>query len=426
MLGGFVQFILTFVDTAFLGHIGELQLNAAGNAGLVYITFFLVAQGLSEGLQIITARRIGAGNHLALRNLFWNAFFLLIALALLAYILVAWFSSPLLTYVTADSELKVAIEGFLKIRSVGYFFAIAQLTLIGFYSGIAQTKILATSTTVMASVNLVFDYLLIHGIWLFPEMGLNGAALASVIAEACALLYCISYVRRDKRVMDWIGFTGFKLVKEEIKKLVQLSLPIMGQRFLAMISWTIFFFLIEKIGRHELAISQLIRSLYFLAFIPIMGFGTTTKTYVSNYMAQHKFELVPQAIKYLTKVSLVIIVLLIHGYLLYPQAIIGILTNDGTLIKDTAPVLQLVFFEALVFMAATVIFNAIAGVGDTRWAFIIENLCITIYIFTAYYITVVNPQPILIVWCMEFVYFGLLLIGSLLYFRFKNWRAIQI
>lgn len=426
MLGGFVQFILTFVDTAFLGHIGELELNAAGNAGLIYITMFLVAQGLSEALQILSTRRLSENRGDAIKNLFWNAFFLLFICALLSFFLVGLLSNTYLPWITSDETLVDAMDSFLSIRAFGYFFSISQLALIAFYTGAANTKILAYSTTVLAFVNLVFDYLLIFGVGIFPEMGLEGAALASVIAEITSLCFCVIYVRRDKKTMSLIGFNGFKLIGTEVKSLLRLGYPIMGQRFLAMSSWTIFFFLIEKIGRHELAISQLIRSLYFLAFIPIMGFGTTAKTYVSHYMAKKEFGMVSNSIKYLVKVSLLVILVMIHGYILYPEVIISVLTDDQQLINDTAPVLKLVFFEAFIFMAASVVSNAVSGVGDTKSAFIIENVCIAIYLIVAYFVTVVYPQPIIIVWCMEFVYFSLLLLFSALYFKIRPWQKINI
>ncbi len=426
MMGGFVQFVLTFVDTAFLGHLGELQLNTAGNAGLIYITLFLVAQGLSDALQIKTSRRLGEGNTKALKNLFWNSLVLLSGIALLSFVLVGYGAEYFLPSVTRNPQLSESMSTFLRIRSVGYFFSITQLALIGFYSGTAKTNILGYSTAILALVNLVFDYFLIYGIGFFPEMGMYGAALASVIAEAVSLVFSIFYLRSDKRTMTWVRFTGFVWVKNEVKQLLKLAFPIMGQRFLAMTSWTIFFFLIEKMGPHDLAISQLIRSLYFLAFIPIMGFGTATKTYVSNFMARKRFDEVQRSLWFISLISWGILLLTVHGFLLYPEAILSILTDDDSLVRDSKSVLQLIFFEAQLFMVASVVFNAIAGVGDTRMAFIIENVCITIYLVATYFITVVYPQDIFTVWCMEFVYFGSLLIASILYFKWYPWQKILV
>ncbi|MGB0166253.1 MAG: MATE family efflux transporter, partial [Luteibaculum sp.] len=419
MLGGFVQFVLTFVDTAFLGHIGELELNAAGNAGLIYITMFLVAQGLGDALQILTSRRLGENRSQDLKNLFWNAVLLLLIISLLCFLLVGFCSPFFLPFITKDKVLVESMTGFLSYRAFGYFFSVTQLGIVAFYSGIARTKILAYSTTILATVNLLFDYLLIYGIGFFPEMGLNGAALASVIAEISSLLFSILYLRRDQQAMNWIRFTGFVLLKEELKKLLKLAFPIMGQRFLAMSSWTVFFFLIEKLGRHPLAVSQLIRSLYFLAFIPIMGFGTTAKTYVSNFMANRSRKEILSAIRYLAILGLLVLVLIIHGYLLYPGAIISILTNDEQLIRDSIPLLKLVFFQAQIFILASVVFNSVAGVGDSKSALLIEQICILVYLAATYYVTVINPQSVFVVWCMEFVYFSTLLLASVAYFKFS-------
>ena len=64
----------------------------------------------------------------------------------------------------------------------------------------------------------------------------------------------------------------------------------MLQGLLALSTWTIFFTWIEQTGEHELTVSQNIRSIYFLAFVPIVGFGATTKTYVSQYYGNKDFD----------------------------------------------------------------------------------------------------------------------------------------
>ena len=70
MFGTFVQFLVTLTDTAFLTRISEVALDAAGTAALIYVTFFMVGVGISNGAQIIIARREGSGNYSAIGKLF--------------------------------------------------------------------------------------------------------------------------------------------------------------------------------------------------------------------------------------------------------------------------------------------------------------------------------------------------------------------
>ena len=71
----------------------------------------------------------------------------------------------------------------------------------------------------------------------------------------------------------------------------------MLQGLVALTTWTVFFFWIEQMGVFELTVSQNIRSLYFLAFVPIWGLGATAKTYVSQYMGKEDFDSVKIAMR---------------------------------------------------------------------------------------------------------------------------------
>ncbi|MES2628192.1 MAG: MATE family efflux transporter [Bacteroidota bacterium] len=426
MAGGFVQFLVNFVNTYFVDKLGEMPLNAVGNGGLIYITLFVAGQGFSTSLQVIVARRKGQGKNRQIGMIFDHALVMMGVISVLLLIGGWCFSQFLMPSLVKDAEILRGMQEFLRYRFWGFLFSIFEVGIIGYYTGTAQTRVITYSTMLIAGLNIFLDYSLIYGRLGFPEMGIAGAGVASVIAEAAALVFVLVYLYFDKQTKQYglFRFIGFKA--KVFLKLLKLAYPLVAQRFVSLFAWTAFFLMIEKAGPRELAVSQIVRNLYFLAFIPIFGFGTAAGTFVSHYMSKKDPANVIRSIKRIGIISALFTLLFVHGYLLYPAAIIDLLTNQDYLITETIPILRLIVSSMLIHSFVMVLFSAVAGVGDTRWSFVIETSSIVLYLAYCYYVCIVNKQSLMVIWSAEFIYFGLLALFSLAYFRFSNWKNYNL
>lgn len=200
-LGLIAQNVINVTDTAFLGHVSEVALGAAAMGGLLYICFYTVAFGFSVGSQILIARRNGEGNYRAVGPIMWqgSAFSLIMAVVLLG--LMYFIAEPLIRLIVSSDAIFEATCEFYVWRMWGFLFAFLNVMFRALYIGITQTKVLTMSAVVMALVNLVFNYALVFGRLGMPEMGVRGAALASVISEASSLVFYLvyTYVKVDHR-----------------------------------------------------------------------------------------------------------------------------------------------------------------------------------------------------------------------------------
>jgi len=189
LLSLLAQNLIQVIDTAFLGRVGEVELGASALAGVLYIALFTLGFGFSMGSQILIGRRNGEGNYNQIGDIvIQGSLFLLIA-ALLLIPLLRYGAGAWLPALFESADVANAVTEYLEWRAFGIAFAFVNLMFRAFYIGIARTKVLTANAVVMALVNVVFDYGLIFGNLGMPEMGIGGAAIASVIAEFSSLVF---------------------------------------------------------------------------------------------------------------------------------------------------------------------------------------------------------------------------------------------
>ena len=402
------QNIIIVVDTAFLGRVGEIELGASAIGGLFYVCMFIVGFGFAAGTQILIGRRNGEGKHKEIGTYFDHSLYFLLAIGILIITFSNLFSDQILKSILASENIYLYSRKFLDIRIWGLLFAFINMAFRAFFIGITKTRYLTYSATIMAVVNIVLDYAFIFGHWGFPVMGIEGAALASVIAEFASVLFFISLailkIDRKKYNMFYFPKIDFLL----IRKILDVAFFVMMQFLASIVAWFAFFMIMEKTGERPLAISNIIRSLYMIFTIPIFSLGSATNTIVSNTIGENKVKAVLPVIFRMSLISLLSILVLIALGFLFSTQIISFYTTDISLINATLKSFYVTLGVLVVFSVAIVVLNGVAGTANTRMSLIIELVAVVIYLITAYILAIVFKLPTHIIWCSEYLYFFIL------------------
>ncbi len=422
MVSSFIQSIVLITDAAFVSRYSTMAFDAVGNGGLIYVTLFMALAGMGDGAQIILARRIGQKNTSAIGRIVGTSFLIHFLLAAIFFLISQFILPGMLMSFVKDKMLGTMQCEFIQIRSYALFFAMIQLTLQAFYLAQGKTWIVLIGALITAFSNILLDYLLIFGIGSFPELGTHGAAYASSIAEGLGMIFLLIYSFLAKSNVQFNLFKYFSFDFNSVKELLRTGSPLMLQGFMAIATWTLFFSWIEQIGNFELTVSQNVRALYFLAFVPIWGFAGTTKTYISQYIGRKDFgslRKIQQRIQFLTMLFLL---LFFHGALLYPEKIIEMINPSEVHIIESANILRFIFASILMFGFFSVYFQTINGSGNTIVSFSVEMICLFFYLSAAYLFIKVWHLPIFYIWSVEYIYFGCLGLFSLLYLYLFDWK----
>jgi len=422
----FAQHIIIVVDTAFLGRVGEVELGAAAIGGIFYVCLFIVGFGFGTGAQILIGRRNGERNYQEIGKYVDHSIFFLLALAAILVGFTRFFSSEILNSLLSSDNIFRESKKYIDIRIWGLAFAFMNMAFRAFYIGTTRTSFLIHSAIIMAFVNICLDYVLIFGHFGFNPMGIEGAAMASVIAELASVFFFISItlVRVDLKKYNLFRFSYISM--QIIRKIMDVAFFVMLQYLVSIISWFSFFLIIEQTGERPLAVSNIIRGMYMIFTIPIFSLGAATNTIVSNTIGEKRISEVLPTIFRLSKISFLTIVLFIILAYFFARQFISFYTNDPTLIEAAYGPFYVILGVLLLFSVAIIVFNGVAGTANTRISLLIEVISILFYLILAYYLAIVVQTSTVNIWMSEFLYFGLLGSLSIIYLKKGNWSKKEI
>ena len=426
LLSLLAQNVINVTDTAFLGRVSEVALGGSAMGGLFYICVFTIAFGFSTGSQIVIARRNGEGRYTDVGPVMIQGAFFLLAMALLMFGFTQAFGGNIMRLLVSSENIFNATMEFLDWRIYGFFFSFFNVMFRALYIGITRTKVLTINAVVMALTNVVLDYALIFGHFGLPEMGIKGAAIASVIAEAVSTLFFLIYTYITVNLKKY-GLNHLRSFDPALlMRILSISCFTMLQYFLAMATWFLFFVAVERLGQRQLAIANIVRSIYIVMLIPVNSLSTTANSLVSNAIGAGGINEVTRLIKKIARFSFFIMLILVTFTALFPQAMLSIYTNETALIAESVPSLYVICAAMLIASVANVVFNGVSGTGNTQAALMLETITIVFYGSYIIFIGIWLKAPV--EWCftIEILYYVLLLLTSYIYFKKAKWQNKRI
>ena len=424
MLGNLAQTIITFTDTAFLGHLGTNELSASMMAGLYYFVFTTLAMGFAVGIQIFIARRYGEGEYRKIGVVFQHGALFVLGLGILLFGILFFLSHRLLHIIIESENIYAAADAYLNFRQFGIFFVVFNYLFRSFYVGISSTRVITYSTLIMAVVNIFFDWALIFGHAGLPAMGIGGAALASLLAEITAFCFfwVFTYIKIPHE--EYGMFRWHPWQPELMGNILKVAFPSMIQRLFSFGAWFIFFVIIEKMGEVAIGISSVVRSTYMIIIIPGIAFAATTNTLTSRIIGEGKSDEVMASVWKVVRNSFLCSLVLVVVVGIIPHLVLQIYTDDAALAQAAIPSVYVICVATLLGAFSMTFFEAVSGTGNTAAAMALEFGVLIIYIIYVFLMS--KTSTIAGVWTAEWVYNILIGLISLFYIWKADWKKTRI
>lgn len=409
-------------NNIFLGGLNQQALAAAGITGVYYLVFAVVGIGLNNGMQALIARRAGENRIDEIGSLFAQGVVIALIFALIG-MLITWIFAPFfLKWALHDLEIIHLSIRFLNIRIVGLVFLYLYQLRNALLVGTNQSKFLIWGALAETIANILFDYGLIFGKYGLPRLEFNGAAYASVIAEFTGLIVIFFVIHLKGISNEFELFKHFKFSKSKTKLILVQSAPLIGQFGISIFSWQIFYILIEHHGARDLAISNIMRSVFGIFGCFTWAFAATTSTMVSNIIGQGMQDKVTILIKKIIHLSFAFSLMACLLLNIFPTIFLSIYRQGIDFNNAAIPVLRIITTALLIMSVSVVWLNAVTGTGNTRINLLIEILAILFYLIYVYIILEKLNLPITYGWLSEWIYWGTILIPSYCYIRSGRWK----
>lgn len=427
ILSTLAQNVIAIADTIFLGNLGEVELGAAALAAVFYQVLVMVVFGFGVGAQIVMARRVGQGQYTEVGRIFQHTLWFTVFCAVLCWSAFQLWGEGLLPHLVKTPAILHAVNDYLQIRVYGLPFAFVIASFNAFYVGIARTKTISIATLIMGTVNVLLDYALVFGKFGLPQMGMGGAALASVIAEAVGVACYFLLTAFSQHRKTYRPFGRFPFSLKLIGSLIGVSYPVMIQYFLSFANYFLFFLFIESLGQRALAISNITRSMYTLFLLPIWGFCSTTATLTSYLCGQNRASEIPVVVKKACLSALVFVSVIVLFFIPFHKPVLGIFTQDARLAAESLAPCAVAIAATYIMVFAQVIFNTILGRGNTKAGFFIELINMVVYFLYGWLVIYIGQCSVEMAFGAEVAYpAGLLLFSSLYIFWQRKTGRMQV
>ena len=274
-----------------------------------------------------------------------------------------------------------------------------------------------------AVINIFFDYVLIYGKLSFPQMGFNGAAVASVIAEitGMSIVFLVIYKRGLKKKFNL--FSDLSYHRSTSRSILKVAIPLVAQFSISLITWLIFFILLENYGERAKAISNAMRNVFGVVGIFLWAFASTTNMMISNLIGQGLQNKVVSAINRIMLLSVSTTLIMLGALNLFPEQFLRLFGQTDAFVNDAIPVIRIVSVGMIGMSIASVWLNAVTGTGKTKMNLLIELSAVICYLIYIYLVMVRYKLSLTMAWTNEFVYWLVIFAISFWYIKSGRWKT---
>ncbi|GLQ32263.1 putative multidrug resistance protein NorM [Litoribrevibacter albus] len=272
--------ILGLIETTILGHYSQQALAANASASYLFFVFLSAFAGFAIAVQSQVARHIEQTPEVATRYTLIGLIQLTLV-ALCFIVLVHFFSRELIAAQINDERIVALASEFIRIKSWSLLPIAVLMALRGFWHGSNRPKVFLFCLLFSHIVSAVLCYALVFGKFGFPEYGLKGAALATLISMSIGTTGLLILTLKPLNLIRHIAATA-PLKRSEFKIAWLLAWPTSFQQVIFAIGTAVFMAIIAQTGVTELAAAHIIITLSLVLILPVIGFGMSATTFISR------------------------------------------------------------------------------------------------------------------------------------------------
>ncbi|CAK7070737.1 MAG: Multidrug resistance protein NorM [Desulfovibrio sp.] len=424
--------VMQFTDRLFLSHYSVTSIAAALPSAMAAMVLQLPLIGVCGYVSVFIAHYIGAGRHKEVGAALWQGLWVALAsMTVLAF--ACLLAEPIFAWTGHPPAVQAEEVIYFRILTLGSIFPLFGTVVSGFFIGRGFTRPVLFANLIAAILNVPLDYALIFGKWGAPELGIAGAAYATVAGGAFWSIALALGVFTKKNDKAFRVFRSWRFKKDIFLRLLRFGGPSGANLFMEVVGFAWFVFEVGKLGEIPLAASNIASSVNMLIFMPMLGINSAVAALVGQAMGAKN----PDAANRVTQSSLHIALLYMAPLALCCALFAGPLMDffrPADPAVDFAPIratgIVLIYYIAVYSLMDScniVYLGALKGAGDTFFVMLILAgtgiFTLAIPILTLQALEMASLHAL---WIVLTVYIMMMAFCSYLRFRQGGWRKMQV
>lgn len=415
------------IDTMMVGGIGPAAIAAVGLTNQPKFILLAMIFSLNTGVTAVVARRKGQndfeGANRCLRQCIIISFILSILMGAIGIL----FARPILLFAGAEADVIEDAVAYFQIIMISIVFMSLSLTINAAQRGVGNTKISMRTNIGANIVNVIFNYLLINGIWIFPEMGVRGAAVATVIGNFVGCGMSILSLLHRAEFLEARAKVSWRFDKKTMSAIVGISGSAMVEQVFMRVGFFAYAKIVASLGTVAFATHQICMNIINLSFAFGDGLGVAASSLVGQSLGAKRPDMAIVYGKAGQRLAFGVSTALFFLFLFGGRFLVSLFSSDAQVLTLGAEIMIIIACTTHFQTSAVVFSGCLRGAGDTKFVALTSFISIGVI------------RPVLS-WALCFP-LGLGLIGAwlglfgdqltrfLLYMvRFKNgrWTKIEV
>ena len=253
----------------------------------------------------------------------WQGIYFTLASGLILWLLAVFATKPIFLLAGHAEGVRQLEEIYFSILCKGSVLHVAMATLATFFTGRGLTRPVMAITFLGVFLNIPLDYALIFGRWGLPQLGIEGAAIATVAAWSINVLFLAMLIFTRKNDLRFGVSSSFRFDRDIFIRLMRFGIPGSLQFTMDILAFTLFILLVGRIGRAELAATNIVLSINALAFMPSMGVSQGMSVLVGQALGQKQPALAASYVRSGCQLLIAYILLIDLTFLFAPDLVLA-------------------------------------------------------------------------------------------------------
>lgn len=290
ILGMIGHTLIGIVDKLMVGKLGSAELAAVSLGNSFIFIAMSVGIGFSTAITPIVAEADAANDHPQVRSAFHHGLLLCSVLGVSMFVVI-YFSKPLMQFMGQPQEVIALAGPYLDWVAFSLIPMIVYQGYKQFADGLSLTKFSMYAIVMANIIHVPLNFLLIYGVWIFPKMGIVGAAVGTVISRVAMVVFMHVILVRQERLKTYFkGFSFDEIKRTAINKIVSIGFPSSMQMLFEVALFTSAVWLCGNLGKTSQAANEIALSLATLTYMFASGLSVTAMVRVSNQKGLNDFR----------------------------------------------------------------------------------------------------------------------------------------